>query len=159
MNANYSACVIYNNYSLLIIVSWYILKQWIALFERSNSLLARYWLLKLGIASAIHDHLQTLAQKSLLLTGINELKIIILSHCFSFCWFSCDVMAATLELKNNSLSLSWDSTLFLCKFCEKKLYCIEHQHGRLVTWLKNSYSPRCRWPVVVSIHHWPPPLR
>ena len=40
---------------------------------------------------------------------------------------------------------SGSQTLFSCKFFEKKFYCIDPQHGRLVTWLH-----QVRWFIQVS---------
>ena len=40
-------------------------------------------------------------------------------------------------VKNKSISLLWDS----CKIFEKKFYCFDPQHGRLVTWLQTKKMP------------------
>ena len=51
-------------------------------------------------------------------------------------------MAAMLVVKNNSLSLRWELNFIfmqiLRKKKKKKWDCIDHQHGRLVTWLKSN---------------------
>ena len=54
------------------------------------------------------------------------------------CWWSI----------NNSLSLRWELNLIFMQILrKKKLYCIDHQHGRLVTLvkLKNLWGRRFRW--------------
>ena len=47
-------------------------------------------------------------------------------------YFARDLTAAILLVKNKSISLLWDS----CKFFGQNFYCIDPQHGRLVTWLQ-----------------------
>ena len=47
-------------------------------------------------------------------------------------YFAHDLMAAMLVVKNKSISLLWDS----CKFFGQNFFCIDPQHGRLVTWLQ-----------------------
>ena len=52
-------------------------------------------------------------------------------------WFARDVMAAMWVVRNNSLSLRWELNFTFMQILRKKnLYCIDHQHGRLVMWLK-----------------------
>ena len=60
---------------------------------------------------------------------------------FYYCWFARDVTAAMLVVKNKSITLLWELTLFSCKFFEEIFFCFDPQHGRLVTWLqtKNRY--------------------
>ena len=52
------------------------------------------------------------------------------------CWFERDVTAAMLVVKNKSITLLWELTLFSCKFFEEIFFCFDPQHGRLVTWLQ-----------------------
>ena len=53
-------------------------------------------------------------------------------------------MAAMLVVKNNSLSLRWELHYIFMQILRKKMYCIDHKHGRQLTWLKtkNSWSYR-----------------
>ena len=59
-----------------------------------------------------------------------------------YCWFARDVTAAMLVVKNKSVSLRWELNSIFMQILRQKLYCIDHQHGRLVTWLqtKNTYT-------------------
>ena len=57
----------------------------------------------------------------------------------SHCWFERDVTAAVLVVKNKSISLLWKLNLF-----EKKFYCTDPHHGRLVTWFANQEYCLCR---------------
>ena len=52
------------------------------------------------------------------------------------CWFARDVTAAMLVVKNKSVSLLWELNSISCKLFEKIFCCIDHQDGRLVTWLE-----------------------
>ena len=52
------------------------------------------------------------------------------------------VTAAILVIKNKGDSLLWkQKSISMKNLCEKKtFYCIDHQHGRLVTWLQTKNS-------------------
>ena len=52
------------------------------------------------------------------------------------------VTAAILVIKNKGDSLLWkQKSIFMKNLCEKKtFYCIDHQHGHLVTWLQTKNS-------------------
>ena len=52
------------------------------------------------------------------------------------CWFASDVTTAMLVVKINSISLRWEMNSILMQIYQKSLFCIDHQHGRLVTWLQ-----------------------
>ena len=54
----------------------------------------------------------------------------------SYCWFASDVTAAMLVVKNKSISLRWEMNSILMQILQKNFFCIDHQHGRLVTWLQ-----------------------
>ena len=47
---------------------------------------------------------------------------------FIHCWFACDVTAV---VKNKTFSLRWELNSIFMQILRKKLYCIDHQHGRL----------------------------
>ena len=51
------------------------------------------------------------------------------------CWFASDVTAAMLGVKNKSISLRWEMNSILMQISQKNFFWIDHQHGRLVTWL------------------------
>ena len=87
--------------------------------------------LKLPIAAA--KAATSIATKSLLTTVIDGVFSAKRFHC----WIACDVMAAMLVVKNNSLPLRWEKHFICMQSLRKKLYCIDHQHGRLVTWVKS----------------------
>ena len=57
-----------------------------------------------------------------------------------YCWFAGEVTAAILVVKNKSNFLLWELNYFLY-FFEKNFYCIDPQHGRLVTWLQTKDIP------------------
>ena len=65
---------------------------------------------------------------------------------YSNCWFTSDVTAATLVVKNKSISLRWEMDSILIQIWQKNFFCIDHQHGRPVTWLqtKNTVEPLLR---------------
>ena len=65
-----------------------------------------------------------------------------------YCWFARDVTAAMLVVKNKSISLLWELNSIFMEILWEKLYCIDPQHGRLVTWLqtKNFATPRLNFP-------------
>ena len=50
-----------------------------------------------------------------------------------YCWFAGDDSAAMLVVKRKSISLLWELR-------EKKLHCIERQHGCLVKWLQTKHK-------------------
>ena len=52
------------------------------------------------------------------------------------CWFASDVTAAMLVVKNKRVSLRWEMNSILMQILQKSFFCIDHQHGRLVTWLQ-----------------------
>ena len=54
---------------------------------------------------------------------------------WSYCWFPRDIMAATLDCRNKSISLHCELNLFHVN-SQEKFYFIIIQHGRLVTWLQ-----------------------
>ena len=54
----------------------------------------------------------------------------------AYCWFASDVTAAMLVVKNKRVSLRWEINSILMQILQKKFSCIDHQHGRLVTWLQ-----------------------
>ena len=58
---------------------------------------------------------------------------------WSYCWSPRDVMAATLDDMNKSISLHWELNPIHLNF-SKKFYCITIQHGRLVMWLQTKNS-------------------
>ena len=68
---------------------------------------------------------------------INEITIWVSCE---YCWIARDVTSAMLVAKNKSISFFWELkvTPFSGKFVEKKFYCIDHQHGRLVAWLQTN---------------------
>ena len=41
-----------------------------------------------------------------------------------------------LVIKNKSISLRWEMNSILMQIYQKNCLCIDHQHGRLVTWLQ-----------------------
>ena len=51
-------------------------------------------------------------------------------------WFASDVTAAMLVVKNKRVSLRWEMNSILMQILHKNFFCIDHQHGRLVTWLQ-----------------------
>ena len=53
------------------------------------------------------------------------------------CWFASDVTAAMLGVKNKSVSLRWEMNSILMQILPKNFFCIDHQHGRLVTRFAN----------------------
>ena len=53
----------------------------------------------------------------------------------SNCWFARDVTAAMLVVKNKSLSLPGTKLYFQVNSSSKNSI-VDHQHGRLVTWLQ-----------------------
>ena len=60
------------------------------------------------------------------------------------CWLVRDVMADMLVVKNQSISLLWElNSIFIQMFWEK-FYFIDHQHGRLVTWLQTKTAERLK---------------
>ena len=73
------------------------------------------------------------------------------------CLTACVVMAAMLVAKNNSLSLRWELNFIFMqiRFCEKKFYCIDHQHGRFVTCLesKNTIAMNLVGRIWLNIKH------
>ena len=77
----------------------------------------------------------------------------------TYCWFARDVTAAMLVVNNKSVSLRWELNSIFMQILRQKLYCFDHQHGRLVTWLqtKNSYLLKghvCeRIPLRISLTH------
>ena len=54
----------------------------------------------------------------------------------TYCWFASDVTAAMLVVKNKRVSLRWEMNSILMQILQKNFFCIDHQHGRLVTWLQ-----------------------
>ena len=64
----------------------------------------------------------------------------------AYCWFANDVTAAMLVVKNKRVSLRWEMNSILMQILQKNFFCIDHQHGRLVTWLqtKNCTEIRCQ---------------
>ena len=64
----------------------------------------------------------------------------------AYSWFASDVTAAMLVVKNKRVSLRWEMNSILMQILQKNLFCIDHQHGRLVTWLqtKNSWGLNSR---------------
>ena len=54
----------------------------------------------------------------------------------TYCWFASDVTAAMLVVKNKRVSLRWEMNSILMQILQKNFFCINHQHGRLVTWLQ-----------------------
>ena len=56
------------------------------------------------------------------------------------CRFASDVTAAMLGVKNKSVSLRWEMNSILIQILPKNFFCIDHQHGRLVTWLQTKNS-------------------
>ena len=59
----------------------------------------------------------------------------------SDCWFASDVTAAMLVVKNKRVSLRWEMNSILMQILQKNFFCINHQHGRLVTWLQTKNRP------------------
>ena len=53
-----------------------------------------------------------------------------------YCRFASDVTAAMLVVKNKRVSLRWEMNSILMQILQKNFFCINHQHGRLVTWLQ-----------------------
>ena len=51
-----------------------------------------------------------------------------------------------LIIKNKSISLLWELKSIFMQFLGEKIYCIDLQHGHLVTWLqtKNAASASSR---------------
>ena len=62
-----------------------------------------------------------------------------------YCWFASDVTAAMMVVKNNSISLRWEMHSILMQILQKNLFCIDHQHGHLVTWLQTKNSMVKQW--------------
>ena len=54
----------------------------------------------------------------------------------AYCWFASDVTTAMLVVKNKSVSLRWEMNSILMQILPKIFFCIDHQHGHLVTWLQ-----------------------
>ena len=52
------------------------------------------------------------------------------------CLFVSDVTAAMLVVKNKRVSLRWEMNSILMQILQENFFCIDHQHGRLVTWLQ-----------------------
>ena len=63
-----------------------------------------------------------------------------LTWSYCSCWFARDVMAAMLVIKNKSISLRWELNAIFMQILQEKFYCIDHQYGRLVTWLQTKNS-------------------
>ena len=57
------------------------------------------------------------------------------------CWFASDVTAAMLVVKTKRVSLRWEMNSILMQILQKNFFCIDHQHGRLVTWLQTKNWP------------------
>ena len=57
---------------------------------------------------------------------------------FSFpdCWFASDITATLLVIKNKSISLLWELNSTFREILQKTVCCIDHKHGRLLTWLQ-----------------------
>ena len=55
--------------------------------------------------------------------------------------FASDVTAAMLVVKNKRVSLRWEMNSIFMQILQKKFFCIDHQHGRLVTWLQTKNWP------------------
>ena len=53
-----------------------------------------------------------------------------------YCWFASDVTVAMLVVKNKGISLHWEMNSILIQIWQKNFFCIDHQHGRFVTWLQ-----------------------
>ena len=56
------------------------------------------------------------------------------------CLFASDVTAAMLVVKNKRVSLRWEMNSILMQILQKNFFSIDHQHGRLVTWLQTKNS-------------------
>ena len=41
-----------------------------------------------------------------------------------------------LVVKNKKVSLRWEMNSILMQILQKNFFCIDHHHGRLVTWLQ-----------------------
>ena len=66
----------------------------------------------------------------------------------TYCWFASDVMLVVLRCKNKSISLLWELNYLRKKIIVLTESRIDHQHGRLVTWLQAK-----------NINHPPPAAR
>ena len=47
-------------------------------------------------------------------------------------------------VKNKRVSLRWEMNSILMQILQKNFFCINHQHGRLVTWLQTKNNHRAR---------------
>ena len=58
-----------------------------------------------------------------------------------YCWSALDVTTAILVVENKSICLLWEPNSIFMLIIREKLYCIDPQHCRLVSWLqtKNDY--------------------
>ena len=66
----------------------------------------------------------------------------------TYCWFASDVMLVVFRCKNKSISLLWELNYLRKKIIVLTESRIDHQHGRLVTWLQAK-----------NINHPPPAAR
>ena len=64
---------------------------------------------------------------------------------FAYCWFASDVTAAMLVVKNKRVYFRWEMNSILMQILQKNFFCIDHQHGRLVTWLQTKNCGRVPW--------------
>ena len=60
---------------------------------------------------------------------------------FQYCWSAFEVTAAMLVVKNKSICLLWEPNSFFMLIILEKLYCIDPQHCRLVSWLQTIRMP------------------
>ena len=58
-----------------------------------------------------------------------------LANC-QYCLVAVDVTAAMLVVKNKSICLLWEPNFIFMLIIREKLYCIDPQHCRLVSWLQ-----------------------
>ena len=58
-----------------------------------------------------------------------------------YCLFALDVAAAMLVVKNKSICLLWEKNSIFMLIIREKLYCIDPQHCRLVSWLQTVRMP------------------